>query len=38
MEWPDAIGKSIEYIEEHIADDITVSDVADYLYMSPFYF
>ena len=20
MEWPDAIGKSIEYIEEHIAD------------------
>ena len=38
MEWLDAIGKSIEYIEEHIADDITVSDVADYLYMSPFYF
>ena len=38
MEWLDAIGKSIEYIEEHIADDITVSDVADYVYMSPFYF
>ena len=38
MEWLDAIDKSIEYIEEHIADDITVSDVADYLYMSPFYF
>ena len=38
MEWLDAIGQSIEYIEEHIADDITVSDVADYLYMSPFYF
>ena len=38
MDWTEAIEKSIEYIEEHITEDISADDVADYVYMSPFYF
>ncbi len=38
MEWIDAIRNGIEYIEEHITDDITAEDVADHVNMSSFYF
>lgn len=38
MEWMDAITKSIEFIEEHITDNITAEDVANHVYVSPFYF
>ncbi|MBR4027101.1 MAG: AraC family transcriptional regulator [Lachnospiraceae bacterium] len=30
--------KAIEYIEEHILEDITVEDIAKEVYISPFYF
>ncbi len=38
MEWVDAIQNAVEYIEEHITDNITADDVAEYVYMSSFYF
>lgn len=38
MEWMDAIKNSIEYIEEHITDDLTADEVSNQVYMSSFYF
>ncbi len=38
MEWMNAIQSAIEYIEEHITDDISAEKIADYVYMSSFYF
>lgn len=38
MEWMDVIRNSIEYIEEHITDNITAEDVASNVYVSSFYF
>lgn len=34
----EAIGKAIQYIEEHITDELTVDMVADYVNISSFYF
>ena len=38
MEWAEAISKAVEYIENHITEEITVEDVANEVYISPFYF
>lgn len=38
MDWMDSITKAITYIEENILEDITSSDVAKEVYISPFYF
>jgi AraC family transcriptional regulator len=38
VEWTDAIRNGIEYMEEHVTDDITADDVADHVNMSSFYF
>ena len=38
MNWLEAIEKSIEYIEEHITENISAEDAAECVYMSPFYF
>jgi len=38
MEWTEAIGSAIEYIEEHITEDITAEDIAEQVHISPFYF
>ena len=38
MEWTQAIQKGIEYMEEHITEDISAEDVANQVYMSSFYF
>lgn len=38
MEWMKIIGNSVQYIEEHITDDITVEDIARSVNVSPFYF
>lgn len=38
MEWSAAICKAVEYIENHITDEITVDDIAKEVYISPFYF
>lgn len=38
MEWTEAIGRAIEYIETNITEDITVNDIAKEVNLSPFYF
>lgn len=38
MEWMESISKAVEYIENHVTEDITVEDVANHIHMSPFYF
>lgn len=38
MEWTEAISEAINYIEEHITDEITMYEVADHVHVSPFYF
>lgn len=38
MEWTEVIREAVDYIEEHITDDITVNDVAGKAAVSPFYF
>ncbi len=37
MEWLTCIRKAIDYMEEHLRDDINVQDVADQVYLSPFF-
>lgn len=38
MDWMKAIGEAVEYIENHLTDDITPQDIAFYVSISPFYF
>ncbi|MGN0113846.1 MAG: effector binding domain-containing protein [Acutalibacteraceae bacterium] len=38
MEWTNVIQSAVEYIEQHLADDISAEDVANFVHMSPFYF
>ncbi|MBO4921910.1 MAG: helix-turn-helix transcriptional regulator, partial [Lachnospiraceae bacterium] len=38
MEWITCIRKAIDYMEEHLEDDITALDVAEQVYMSSFFF
>lgn len=38
MEWMAAIGKAIQYIEEHITEDLTVDLIAKHVNISSFYF
>ena len=37
MEWLTSIRTAIDYMEEHLTDDISVQDVADRVYLSPFF-
>ena len=38
MVWADAIGRAIAYIESHIADELSVGEIAKQVNLSPFYF
>lgn len=38
MNWSEAISKAIEYIENNLTNDITIEDISNYAYISPFYF
>ena len=38
MEWVKVIGEALDFIETHITEDITVDDIANRAYISPFYF
>lgn len=38
MEWMEAIGNAIEYIEEHITDELTIDMISKHVNVSPFYF
>ena len=37
MEWLSCIRGAIDYMETHLTDDISVKDVADRVYLSPFF-
>ena len=37
MEWLTSIRTAIEYMEEHLTDNISAQDVADRVYLSPFF-
>ena len=37
MEWLTSIRTAIDYMEEHLTDNISAQDVADRLYLSPFF-
>ena len=37
MEWLTCISTAIDYMEEHLTDDIGAQDVADQVYLSPFF-
>ena len=37
MEWLSSIRTAIEYMEEHLTDDISAQDVANRVYLSPFF-
>lgn len=37
MEWLSCIRKAVEYMEGHLAEDISVQDVADQVYLSPLF-
>ena len=36
MEWLTSIRTAIDYMEEHLTDNISAQDVADRVYLSPF--
>ena len=38
MDWTSCFIKSINYIEEHLLEEINVEDIAGISYISPFYF
>lgn len=38
MEWTKAIQEAVNYVENHITEDITIHDVASHVNISPFYF
>ena len=37
MEWLTVIRTAIEYMDEHLTDDVCAQDVADRVYLSPFF-
>ena len=37
MEWLTSIRTAIDYMEEHLEDNISAQDVADWVYLSPFF-
>ncbi|AQS06647.1 regulatory protein SoxS [Clostridium beijerinckii] len=38
MKWIEGIGEAISYIEENITEEITIKNIAEKTFMSPFYF
>lgn len=38
MEWAESLRKAIQYMEDHLLEEIGSSDVAEKVYLSPFYF
>lgn len=38
MDWITSIREAIKYIEDNITSDLTINDIANKVYLSPFYF
>ena len=38
MGWMEAVGTAIQYVEEHITEDLSAEEIAKQVNLSPFYF
>ena len=38
MEWMQALRKSIDYMEQHLLEDIRITEIAASVHIPPFYF
>lgn len=38
MDWTEALKRAVNYIEEHLLEDISVNDIAENVYVSSFHF
>lgn len=38
MRWTECIGEAISYIEDNITEELTIKDIANHAFISPFYF
>ena len=38
MRWTETISDAIQYIENHITDELTANEIAKQVHASPFYF
>ena len=38
MGWMEAVGTAIQYVEEHITEDLSAEKIAKQVNLSPFYF
>ena len=38
MEWSESISRAINYIENHITEELTITDIAKQAMISPYYF
>ena len=38
MGWIESVGDAIRYIEDHITEDLTMEEIAEQAYLSPYYF
>ena len=38
MEWSESISRAIDYIENHIKEELTVADISKQAIISPYYF
>lgn len=38
MEWIRAVNEALQYMEEHLCDDITAADAGEHVYLSSYYF
>ena len=38
MEWAEAVSRAVQYVEDHITEELSVREIADQVNISPFYF
>ena len=38
MSWMELVGSAIQYIEDHITEELTAREIAEHIHVSPFYF
>lgn len=38
MSWIESIGEAVQYIEDNITEELSVDEIAEHVYISPFYF
>ena len=38
MEWVEAVSRAVQYVEDHITEELSVREIAEQVNISPFYF